>query len=112
MSAPDPVLTLSPPVAAVAPVALSPASGTVAHSGSDRVLAVVASSDSWIEVIDRTQRLRIQRVLKQGEEVVFAEGAPFSVVIGNAVGARVLVRGEPLDLVGLTRNNVARFEVK
>jgi cytoskeleton protein RodZ len=43
---------------------------------------------------------------------VFAEGAPFAVVVGNAAGARVVVRGEPLDLAAITKNNVARFEVK
>ena len=76
------------------------------------LLSVAASQDTWIEVTDSGGRLRIQRVLKQGEDVTFGDGAPYSVVVGNAAGARVLVRGQAMDLAVLTKNNVARFEVK
>ena len=76
------------------------------------LLSVAASQDTWIEVTDSGGRLRIQRVLKQGEDVTFGDGAPYSVVVGNAAGARVLVRGQSMDLATLTKNNVARFEVK
>jgi len=84
----------------------------VLATAHDRVLVLAASVDTWIEVTDSDKRVRIQRVLKQGEEVAFAEGLPFGVVVGNAAGARVSVRGQPLDLSALARNNVARFEVK
>jgi cytoskeleton protein RodZ len=76
------------------------------------ILALTASVDAWVEVVDHTKRVRIQRVLKQGEEAVFAEGAPFAVVVGNASGAKVKVRGESFDLASVAKNNVARFEVK
>ena len=76
------------------------------------MLVLSATVDTWVEVTDSGKRVRIQRVLKQGEEAVFAEGAPFGVVLGNAAGARVTVRGQPLDFVAQTKNNVARFEVK
>ena len=76
------------------------------------ILQLAAAFDTWVEVTDSTKRLRIQRVLKQGEDATFADGAPFAVVVGNASGARVMVRGQPFDLAGIAKNNVARFEVK
>lgn len=76
------------------------------------VLVLVASDNAWVEVIDVRGQVRIQRVLKQGEEISFGEGAPFAVVLGNVAGAKVTVRGQLLDLANMAKNNVARFEVK
>lgn len=89
-----------------------PQSVFVQRASPDRVLVLAAAVDTWVEVTDSDKRVRIQRVLKQGEEAVFAEGAPFGVVVGNAAGARVTVRGQSLDLTPLAKNNVARFDVK
>jgi cytoskeleton protein RodZ len=75
------------------------------------LLSLTATQDTWVEVTDSGGRLRIQRVLKQGEAINFGGGASYSVVVGNAAGARVLVRGQPMDLAALSKNNVARFEV-
>ncbi|WP_370656472.1 RodZ domain-containing protein, partial [Klebsiella pneumoniae] len=45
--------------------------------------------------------------------VDLAEGAlPLSVIVGNASGTEVRVRGELLEVAKTTRDNVARFEVK
>jgi cytoskeleton protein RodZ len=76
------------------------------------LLSLAATQDTWVEVTDSGGRLRIQRVLKQGEAINFGDGASYSVVVGNAAGARVLVRGQSMDLAALSKNNVARFEVK
>ena len=46
-------------------------------------------------------------------ENIGAEGAlPLSVIVGNASGTEVRVRGELLEVAKTTRDNVARFEVK
>jgi cytoskeleton protein RodZ len=37
---------------------------------------------------------------------------PLSVVIGRADVTEVFVRGKPLELASVSRENVARFEVK
>lgn len=89
--------------------AVSPSTGAEA---SDRVLVLSAEVDSWVEVVDSNKQVRIQRVLKPGEEVVFSDAGPFAVVVGNAAGIRVNVRGQFFDLAALTKNNVARFDVK
>lgn len=112
------LLPVIPPVVAVPtqtetlPAVDVPKPVVAPPTSPDRVLVVAAAVDTWIEVTDSDKRVRIQRVLKQGEEAVFAEGAPFGVVVGNAAGARVTVRGQSLDLTPLAKNNVARFDVK
>lgn len=104
----------SPPAALYAGNATSALGEQVASTpvSPEQVLAIAASVDTWVEVIDRNKKIRLQRVLKRGEEMVFAEGHPFAIVVGNASGARVTVRGQPFDLSEIARNNVARFEVK
>ena len=54
----------------------------------------------------------LQKILAEGESTPVPGTPPWSVVIGKAYATEVLVRGAPLDLKPLTRDNVARFEVK
>ena len=54
----------------------------------------------------------MQRIVAAGETVVAEGKPPLSVVIGKADATEVFVRGKPFDLAPVTRENVARFEVK
>ena len=81
-------------------------------SGGELVLLIKANSDTWAEVTDDTKRVRVQRLLKAGEEQSFNGASSFSVVLGNAMAAQVFVRGQPVDLMARSKNNVARFDVK
>ena len=47
-----------------------------------------------------------------GEVVSIAGPAPLAVVVGRADMTEVLVRGKAFDLAPVSRENVARFEVK
>jgi cytoskeleton protein RodZ len=48
-----------------------------------------------------------------GGETVRINGAlPLSVVIGRADAIDVQVRGKPFDLAPLSKDNVARFQIK
>ncbi|MBV8248609.1 MAG: helix-turn-helix domain-containing protein [Comamonas sp.] len=95
----------SAPNAAAAPV---PAAAPAA-SGS--VLELKASGQSWVKVKDANGKVVLEKTLAKDESVT-AEGLlPLSVIVGNAKGTQVLVRGEPLN-ISTTRDNVARFEVK
>jgi cytoskeleton protein RodZ len=76
------------------------------------LLALNAVADTWIEVIDSRGVLRVQRVLRSGEALQFSDAPKFQVVLGNAAGAQVVVRGTNLDLGPYTRNNVARFDAQ
>jgi cytoskeleton protein RodZ len=67
---------------------------------------------SWVEVTDAQGTVLLRRMLAAGE-VAGASGAlPLSAVVGRADVTRVQVRGQPLDLAPIARDNVARFEVK
>lgn len=113
------------PSASLAPDALTtgangtPATtpATAATSSSPAVpatvlMAVNATGDTWLEVRDDMGRLRVQRLVKAGERLTFDEGSTYTVVVGNAASTQIDVRGKPLDLMAMTKNNVARFEAK
>lgn len=96
----------SPPVVSVA----TPASAVAASA--DGVLSFSASADSWIKVTDARGAVVLSRLLKPGESAGASGALPLSVVVGRADATRVQVRGRPMDLGPLTRENIARFEVK
>ena len=76
------------------------------------VLVLRARSESWVQVRDSTGVSVLQRSLAAGESVSVAGRLPLSVVVGRADATEVLVRGKPFDLTAVSRENVARFEVK
>ncbi|MGE8402211.1 MAG: RodZ domain-containing protein [Delftia tsuruhatensis] len=124
--APAPAAPATTP-AVQAPAAAAPAAGvpgdvpadaaaatpaTLAAQTPGGVLVMKASAQSWVQVKDANGRVVLQKTLAAGESVG-AEGAlPLSVIVGNASGTEVRVRGELLEVAKTTRDNVARFEVK
>lgn len=111
---PAPASTTTP----AAPAADAPAEGAAATSAVTAaqtpggVLVMKANAQSWVQVKDSSGRVVLQKTLAAGESIG-AEGAlPLSVIIGNASGTEVRVRGELLEVAKTTRDNVARFEVK
>lgn len=88
---------------------LAAASATAPASG---VLVLRARSESWVQVRDATGALALQRNLTAGETVSIAGPLPLAVVVGRADATEVHVRGKPFDLAAVSRENVARFEVK
>lgn len=125
-AAPAPAAPAATP-AVQAPAAAAPAAGVPADVPADAaaatpatqaaqtpggVLVMKASAQSWVQVKDANGRVVLQKTLAAGESVG-AEGAlPLSVIVGNASGTEVRVRGELLEVAKTTRDNVARFEVK
>jgi cytoskeleton protein RodZ len=91
------------PAAPVAETAKGPTTGLVVFN---------PTAASWVEVTDAQGTVLLRRMLAAGE-VAGASGAlPLSAVVGRADVTRVQVRGQPLDLAPIARDNVARFEVK
>ncbi|HQS22142.1 MULTISPECIES: helix-turn-helix domain-containing protein [unclassified Acidovorax] len=76
------------------------------------VLAFKARSESWIQVRDAAGALVLQRNLAPNELVSVSGVLPLAVVIGRADATEVFVRGKPYDIGPVSRENVARFEVK
>lgn len=115
----------APAVAAV-PVPAAPAADTAAPARApaatasvpaaaapaDGVVVFRASGASWIEVRDAKGAVPVRKLLAAGETAGASGAMPLQVTIGNAGATEVQVRGKPFDLRAITRDNVARFEVK
>ena len=118
---------------ASAPVAAAPAASTVALTpaavsataaqGIDEVLAhvaaapsiplqVVATADSWVEVVDAQGHTLLSRTVVAGESVGLDGALPMRVKIGNASATHLKLRGDNVDLTPWTRDNIARLELK
>ena len=99
----------APAVATTPAVAASAASAALQPTGT---LVLRARGESWVQVKDATGAVALQRKLTAGESVAVPGPAPLTVVVGRADMTEVLVRGKPFDLTAVSRENVARFEVK
>ena len=117
--------TTPAPAAAPAtlPAVAAPAQAAPASQAVDEVLAhvapapsiplqVVASADSWVEVVDAHGRTLLSRTVVAGESVGLDGAMPMRIKVGNASGTRLKLRGDNVDLTPWTRDNVARLEVK
>jgi cytoskeleton protein RodZ len=83
-----------------------------AAAGVPAVVAVLRATEaSWVEVVDASGRVLVQRVLQPGEMLGLDGRLPFKLKIGNAAGMQLQLRGQPVDLGPVTRDNVARLEL-
>lgn len=95
--------TAMPASAPAAPPAALPATGIVVFR---------AKGPSWVQVVDAKGNAVLRRLMESGETVGASGALPLSVTVGSVQTTEVQVRGKPLDLAPLARDNVARFEVK
>ena len=119
-----PIVAAAPASAASVPAVLAPAAvSATAAQGVDEVLAhqaaapniplqVIASADSWVEVVDAQGHSLLSRTVVAGESVGLDGSLPMKVKIGNARGTKLKLRGDNVDLTPWTRDNVARLELK
>ena len=94
------------PTAAVVEAAaepVTPASGIVVFR---------TSGPSWVEVTDASGAVAVRKLLEAGEAAGASGALPLQVTVGRADFTVVQVRGKPFDLKPVSRDNVARFEVK
>lgn len=71
-----------------------------------------ASDASWVEARDASGQLLLSRTVLPGETVGLNGALPMQLVIGNAAATELGFRGRDVDLAPLTRNNVARVELR
>jgi len=89
-----------------------PAAAPVPAVKPAEMVLIRAKGVTWVEVVDATGAVLVRRTL-QADGVTSANGvAPLAVVIGKADVAEVEVRGKPFGISGISKDNVARFEVK
>ena len=92
----------------------SAANATSTTTGTElpALLTFRAKGASWIQVTDAKGFVLLNKTLLTGESVGVPGVPPVSVVIGRADVTEVDVRGKPMGLSEVTKDNVARFEVK
>jgi cytoskeleton protein RodZ len=66
---------------------------------------------SWVEVVDAKGTVHLRRSLLVGEVVSVSGVVPLIVVVGKADTQDVTVAGKPFNLMGVAKDNIARFEV-
>ena len=71
-----------------------------------------AKGDSWIQVTDARGGVQLRKLLAAGESAGASGPLPLVVTVGSVSATEVQVRGKPFDLAPVSRDNVARFEVK
>jgi cytoskeleton protein RodZ len=76
------------------------------------MLSIRVSETSWVEVQDGRGTVLLSRSVQPGESVGLDGATPLRLTVGNAAGTQLVFRGRPVDLAALTRDNVARLELK
>lgn len=103
-------LPASAPVPAMSAAPTAPAAeGPVPATG---IVVFRASGPSWVEVVDARGGVALRRLMAAGETAGASGNLPLAVTVGSASTTAVEVRGKPFDLGPVSRDNVARFEVK
>lgn len=95
-----------PMPASVVPSSVSAPSGPIAK------MTLSAKESAWIEVRDASGQKLFSRLLAGGERVELQGRPPLNVHAGNAPRVSIQFNGRPVDLVAVTRQNVARIELK
>ncbi|HEY0885040.1 MAG TPA: RodZ domain-containing protein, partial [Ramlibacter sp.] len=103
---------LPAPAVPAASAAAATAAATASAPAATGVIVFRASAESWIEVRDAKGAVPVRKLLSSGETAGASGAMPLQVTVGNAGATEVQVRGKPFDLRAITRDNVARFEVK
>lgn len=113
VSAPAPTRAASAVLAAPLPAAPAAAvvpAPVVADVASNVVIRARAAS--WVEVTDAAGVVQLRKMMNAGEGVGVSGRRPLSVVLGRADVVDVTVSGKPYPLANVSRDKVARFEVK
>ena len=102
-----PTSGLPPAVTAALPLA----AGASASAASPSLL-ISATQASWIEIRDAQGQVALQRMLAAGEGIELRAPTPGTLTVGNAAGTLVRLGGQPIDLARVSRENVARIELR
>lgn len=98
-----------------APVATAPAAASapaVVAPAAAGVVVFRTKGPSWVEVTDAKGVVTLRRLLAAGETAGASGTLPLAVTVGSVNATEVQVRGRAYDLAPVSRDNVARFEVR
>jgi len=102
------------PAAATGAPASPPATASADAGGAaaEPPMTISAKGASKIKVTDASGMVVFDRTLRAGESVSLSGALPLAVVASRANVVQIQVRGQAFDLASVTKNNIARFEVK
>lgn len=104
--------TAQPAASALAPPPLQSSVAAAPADGAEAPLRFTLDKESWIEVRDRDGKIVFSQRCAPGTEQRVGGQGPFALVIGNAAGVRLAVRGQAFDLGPHIRGEVARLTVE
>lgn len=109
-----PVPVGAPAAGVVAPVSttVDKASAPIGPAGKTGRMTLAAKEASWVEVRDGAGQKVFSRVIQAGETVELQGQPPLKVHAGNAPVLSLQFNGKAVDLAAVTRQNVARVELK
>lgn len=93
----------------------TPSASSVSQGGAAPVagpLVLTVTEASWIEVRDAKGIKLLSQQVRPGETLSVNGTPPLKALVGNAAGVNMIYKGQRVDLVSQTHNNVARVELK
>lgn len=112
VAASRPVAVASRPVVQSLPAVAASRPSSTPVLPSTGMVVFKAKGPSWVKVVDAKGIVLLSKTIVNGEVVGASGATPLSVVIGRVDVTDVEVRGQPFTLTGVSKDNVARFEVK
>lgn len=97
------------------PAAPAPATAVGAEQKSidpSRLLELKLREDAWVEISTLNGNKLVSRLMKAGTTEQFDMSEPVVLVIGNASGVDASLRGQPLNLRAVARDNVSKLSLK
>ncbi len=77
-----------------------------------RLLELRLREDAWVEISALNGNKLVSRLMKAGTTEQFDMSEPVILVIGNASGVDASLRGQPLNLRAVARDNVSKLSLK
>lgn len=102
----------TPPVSPTAVVSAVTVTNVATAGPATGLVVFRTRGPSWIEVTDSKGVVALRRLMEAGESAGASGALPLTVTIGSSSNTAVEVRGKAYDLAPVSRDNVARFEVK
>jgi cytoskeleton protein RodZ len=103
-------VAVAPPAATPAPVPDAPSAAAPAPANG--IVVIRAKGESWIEVVDAKGAAALRKLMAAGETAGASGALPLTVTIGRVDMTEVEVRGKKFDMRPVSKDNVARFQVK
>ena len=77
-----------------------------------RLLELKLREDAWVEISAMNGNKLVSRLMKAGTTERFDMSEPIILVVGNANGVDAILRGQPLNLRAVARDNVSKLSLK